>query len=145
MRDSWDEYFLEMANHVSKRATCDRLHVGCVLVRDKCVISTGYNGSISGMAHCDDIGHDFVDGHCIRTAHAEQNAICQAAKNGHSTDGCTAYITHSPCWTCFKLLVQCGVKGIIYENEYKMDSRIINTCLLLGIIMEEKCSSSVKE
>ena len=101
MRD-WDKYFLSIADVVASRATCDRLHVGAVIVKDRAIVSTGYNGSISGTNHCDDVGHlwNKEHTHCERTVHAEMNAIAQAAKLGNSVDGSTLYLTHTPCWIC---------------------------------------------
>ncbi len=90
MRPSWDQYFLKLAMLASERATCPRMHCGCVLVRHKHVLATGYNGSLPGLPHCDDIGCLIVNDHCIRTNHAEMNAITQAAKNGVSIAGATA-------------------------------------------------------
>ncbi len=116
MRKSWDAYFMDIAREVASRATCDRKHVGCVLVKDKYLIATGYNGSVGGLAHCDEVGHMIVNGHCERTSHAEANAIVQAAKHGVSTDGATAYITASPCWGCFKLLASAGVGRLVLRG-----------------------------
>jgi dCMP deaminase len=121
MRTTWDEYFMGIAEQVATRSTCDRASVGCVVVRDKTIVSTGYNGSMRGKPHCDDVGHLMQDGHCVRTVHAEQNAIAQAAKNGASINDATAYITHCPCWVCFKLLVNAGVKRIMYRDSYRVD------------------------
>ena len=118
MRQSWDEYFLMLARHVSTRATCDRLHAGCVLVRDKRILSTGYNGSLPGAGHCDDEGHLMQDGHCIATIHAEANAVANAARAGVSTMDSSAYVTATPCWNCIKNLVAAGVKDIVYEKKY---------------------------
>lgn len=132
MRKSWDEYFMDIAKAVSTRATCDRKHVGCVLVKDKYIIATGYNGSVSGLPHCDEVGHMMVNGHCERTSHAEANAIVQAAKHGVSTDGATAYITASPCWHCFKLLASAGIKRIVYGEFYR-DERIFEAAEILKI------------
>ena len=123
-RQTWDAYFLDLAGHASTRATCDRLHVGCVLVRDRDVIATGYNGSVSGLPHCDDAGHDMEDGHCVRTVHAEMNALCMSARNGHSTRGATAYVTHYPCWLCFKLLSQSGITRVVYKHRYHPNPRV---------------------
>ena len=81
-RVSWEKYFMNIATEVATRSTCDRKHVGAVIVREKTILSTGYNGSIKGLPHCDEAGHEMVDGHCVRTTHAEANAIVQAAKNG---------------------------------------------------------------
>lgn len=117
-RKSWDEYFLDIADEVSTRSTCNRLSVGCVIVKDKRIISTGYNGSIHGMGHCDDIGHLYNDqGRCIQTIHSEQNAILHA--NRLDLVGSTAYVTHYPCENCAKLLVQSGVKRVVYRNPYE--------------------------
>lgn len=118
MRQSWDEYFLMLADHVSTRATCDRLHAGCVLVRDKRILATGYNGSLPGVDHCDDVGHLMMDGHCVATAHAETNAVANAARAGVSTMDSTAYITHTPCWNCIKNLIAAGVNRIVFGKEY---------------------------
>jgi dCMP deaminase len=98
-RPSWDDYFLQIAFTVAQRSTCDRAHVGCALVRDRRILTTGYNGAPAGLPHCDDVGHLLVDGHCVRTLHAEQNALIQAALHGVSTEGATAYVTHQPCLT----------------------------------------------
>lgn len=112
---------MEIAKQVSTRATCDRLHVGAVIVKDKSILSTGYNGSISGLEHCDNVGHLMVNNHCVRTIHAEANAICQAAKNGNCTNGATIYITHSPCLNCFKLCASAGIKRIVFGKFYRDD------------------------
>lgn len=119
MRD-WNKYFMGMAENASTMATCDRLHVGCVLVRDKRIIATGFNGSLSGHDHCDDVGHLYNDeGRCIRTVHAEQNAILQCARYGIPTEGAVAYVNHEPCENCTKALVQAGVKRVYFKNPYK--------------------------
>lgn len=117
-RPDWDEYFLKIAQNVASRATCDRKHVGAVIVRDKVILSTGYNGSPRNMAHCDDVGHEMIEGHCVRTVHAEANAIAQAAKNGISVDGATLYTTASTCYDCFKLLINAGIKRVVYGEYY---------------------------
>lgn len=119
-RISWDEYFMSLANEAAKRSTCDRLSVGCLLVRDKRVVGTGYNGSVSGREHCDDVGHLYnAEQRCIRTVHAEQNAIADCAKRGVATDGATAYVTHEPCENCTKLLLQAGVVRIVFRSAYE--------------------------
>ncbi len=118
IRPSWDEYFMNIAEQVATRATCDRKHVGAVIVRDKVILSTGYNGSPRGMAHCDEVGHEIIEGHCVRTVHAEANAIAQAAKNGVSIEGATIYTTSSPCYDCFKLLINAGIKRVVYKEFY---------------------------
>lgn len=117
-RPSWDKYFLEIAKVVAKRSTCDRANVGAVIARNKVILSTGYNGAPRGLPHCDDVGHEIVDGHCIRTAHAEANAIAQAAKNGTPIDGASIYLTISPCYDCFKIMVNAGIKEVVYGNFY---------------------------
>ena len=109
---------MDMARKVAERSTCDRAHVGCVLVRDNRVLATGYNGSVSGMPHCDDIGHNVVNGHCKRTIHAEINAIIQCALHGVSSKGAIVYVTHYPCYDCAKALVNAGVLVVNYEQTY---------------------------
>jgi dCMP deaminase len=122
-RSSWDQYFMDIAAQVATRATCDRKHVGAVIVRDRTILSTGYNGSIRGMPHCDEVGHMMENGHCVATVHAEANAILQAAKNGVRIDGATLYTTASPCWPCFKLIANSGCVRIVYGEFYR-DPRI---------------------
>ena len=117
-RPSWDEYFLKLAMLVSERATCPRMHCGCVLVKDKNVIASGYNGSIPGDAHCDDAGCIVVDNHCVRTVHAEMNALIQAAKRGHPVEGATVYITNMPCTTCAKALITAGIKRVVVFADF---------------------------
>ena len=122
MRKSWDEYFIEITKLVAQRSTCDRAFVGCVLVNDEHrIISTGYNGSISGNPHCIDAGHKMRDGHCIATIHAEMNALLYCAKEGISVKGCTCYVTHFPCLNCTKSLIQAGIKKIVYIEDYRVD------------------------
>ena len=123
-RVSWDEYFMNISRVVATRATCDRKHVGAVLVRDKTILSTGYNGSIRGLPHCTEAGHMMEDGHCVATVHAEANAIIQAAKNGVRIDGAELYTTASPCWSCFKLIANAGIRAIYYGEFYR-DARSI--------------------
>ena len=127
IRPSWDEYFMEIANTVSKRATCDRGRSGCVVVRDRQILVTGYVGSPKGLPHCDEVGHQFkrmvhedgtVTEHCVRTVHAEQNAICQAAKLGSSLDGATLYCRMTPCRVCAMLIINCGIKRVVCEKKY---------------------------
>lgn len=103
---------------VSERATCPRMHCGCVLVRDRQILSTGYNGSIPGDVHCEDEGCYIVDNHCIRTIHAEMNAILQCSSHGINTKGSTAYVTNMPCTNCAKALVTAGVKEIVVFSDY---------------------------
>ena len=131
-RVSWETYFMNIAKEVSTRSTCDRKHVGAVIVRDKTLLSTGYNGSIKGLPHCNDAGCEMVDGHCIRTSHAEANAIVQAAKNGVAVNNSEIYVTASPCYNCFKLIANAGII-VIYYNELYRDERIIEHALESGI------------
>lgn len=121
MRPDWDSYFIKIANAVSERSTCDRAQVGCVLVLDKRILTTGFNGSPSGQPHCDEVGHLMVEGHCVRTIHAETNAIIQAALHGVSTKGATCYVTHFPCMNCAKALVNAGIVRLVYNNPYRID------------------------
>ncbi len=122
-RPDWDEYFMSIALQASKRATCDRKHVGAVIVKNKTILSTGYNGSIRNFPHCDDVGHMLEEGHCVATIHAEANSIVQAAKNGISIENATIYTTASPCWWCFKMIANAGIKKIVYGEIYR-DERI---------------------
>ena len=131
-RVSWETYFMNIAKEVSTRSTCDRKHVGAVIVRDRTLLSTGYNGSIKGLPHCNDAGCEMVDGHCIRTSHAEANAIVQAAKNGVKIDGSEIYVTASPCYNCFKLIANSGIKVIFYNELYR-DERIKDRAKEVGI------------
>lgn len=135
-RASWDEYFMKIAIQAATRSTCDRKHVGAVIVKDKTILSTGYNGSIRGLPHCDDIGHMMENGHCIATVHAEANSIIQAAKNGTAIDGADIYVTASPCWNCFKLIANSGIKRICYLEFYR-DERIITTAEQANIVLEQ--------
>jgi dCMP deaminase len=123
-RPTWDEYFLDIAFSVAERSTCDRAHVGAVLVRDKRILATGYNGSPAGLLHCDEVGHLIVDGHCVRTLHAEQNAIIQSALHGVSSENATAYVTHQPCLTCAKMLINAGVRRVVYAGNYLDENSI---------------------
>ena len=118
-RISWHKYFMNIAKEVAARSTCNRKAVGAVIVRDKQILSTGYNGSIKNMPHCCDVGCDIVDGHCVATVHAEANAIIQAAKNGVNINDSDIYVTASPCWNCFKLIANSGIKRIIYGEFYR--------------------------
>lgn len=117
-RPSWDEYFMELAQVVAKRSTCNRRSVGAVLVRDKRILTTGYNGSPAGLPHCLDVGCLMVDNHCVRAIHAEQNAIVQAALHGIDLRGSTCYVTSAPCVHCSKLLIAAGIQRIVFQDEY---------------------------
>ncbi|MCG8335485.1 MAG: cytidine/deoxycytidylate deaminase family protein [Proteobacteria bacterium] len=126
-RISWDEYFMELMDTVAKRATCDRGRSGCLIVRDRRIVSTGYVGSPPGLPHCDDVGHlmkEVIDedgtvrNHCVRTIHAEQNAICQAARYGISLEGTTLYCKMEPCRVCAMLIISSGIKKVVAKKKY---------------------------
>ncbi len=143
-RDSWENYFMRIALEVATRSTCDRKHIGAVIVRDRTILSTGYNGSIRGLAHCDEEGHMMENGHCVRTVHAEANALAQAAKNGVRVEASEIYITTSPCWTCFKLLANSGITKIYYGEFYR-DNRIFDAAKeaniqLVHLSIKDLCS-----
>lgn len=122
VRPTWDEFFINIAKEVAKRSTCDRANVGCVAVdKDNQVVATGYNGSISGMPHCDDVGHLVVNNHCLRSEHSERNLLASAARRGASIKGGTLYTSHFPCWFCFRLLCQAGISTIKFDQVKKND------------------------
>lgn len=131
-RVDWDVYFMNIAKVVASRSTCDRKFVGAVIVRDKTILSTGYNGSIRKLEHCFETGHMMENGHCVATIHAETNAIIQAAKNGVCIDGATIYTTASPCWNCFKIIANTGLKRICFGEFYR-DQRIFQVAKKLKI------------
>jgi len=127
LRPSWDEYFMQVTRAISNRATCDRGRSGCVIVGDRQILASGYVGAPPGLPHCDEIGHLFSsvihsDGftreHCVRTVHAEQNAICQAAKRGVALDGSTLYCSMTPCRICAMLIISCGISRVVCERKY---------------------------
>src|SRR6202162_6096162 len=118
-RVDWHTYFMNIAREVSTRAPCPRKHVGAVVVRDRTILSTGYNGSIRGLPHCEDAGCVMEDGHCVATVHAEANAILQAARNGVGVAGAELYTTASPCWPCFKLIANSGIRRVYYGEFYR--------------------------
>ena len=123
---------MNIAGEVATRSTCARKHVGAVIVRDKCILTTGYNGSVRGLPHCDDVGHLMEDGHCVRTVHAEANAIVQAARNGVRIDGSGIYVTASPCWSCFRLIASSGIGRIVFGEFYR-DAKVFEMSQALGI------------
>lgn len=123
---------MRIALQVATRSTCNRKHLGAVIVRDRTILSTGYNGSIRGLPHCDEGDHLMENGHCVRTVHAEANAIAQAAKNGIRLEGAEIYITASPCWTCFKLLANAGIIKINFGEFYR-DERIFEAAKMANI------------
>ena len=118
-RISWDQYFMAQSHLLALRSTCTRLTVGATIVRDKRIIAGGYNGSIAGGTHCIDDGCYVIDHHCVRTIHAEMNAILQCAKFGVPTEGAEIYVTHFPCLQCCKSLIQAGIKAVYYAENYK--------------------------
>ncbi len=132
LRVSWHEYFMNIAEQVATRSTCSRKHVGAVIVRDRTILSTGYNGSLRGAPHCDEVGHDLENDHCVRTVHAEANAVAQASKHGIRIDQAEIYVTASPCLTCFKLIANCGITKIYYKEFYR-DERITEYAKLAGV------------
>lgn len=137
MRPTWDQYFIKIALDVAERSTCDRAYVGAVLVRDKRILTTGFNGSPTGQPHCDTHGHLLVDGHCVRTIHAETNAIIQAALHGVSTKGATCYVTHFPCINCTKTLINAGIVRIVFINDYRVDDNALEFLKLAEVNLEK--------
>lgn len=126
-RPSWDEYFMEVCEAIAKRATCDRGRSGCVIARDNQILATGYVGAPAGLPHCDEVGHQLkrlvhedgaVTTHCVRTVHAEQNAICQAARRGIGIQGATLYCRMTPCRACAMMIINCGVTRVVCQRKY---------------------------
>ncbi|MFD1548391.1 ComE operon protein 2 [Levilactobacillus fuyuanensis] len=136
-RIPWDQYFMLQALVISTRSTCNRLSVGATLVRDKRIIAAGYNGSVSGDDHCLDEGCYLVDGHCVRTIHAEMNAILQCAKFGEATDGAEIYVTDFPCLQCTKMLLQAGIKKITYMRNYHNDPYAQKLITLKHVVLNQ--------
>jgi dCMP deaminase len=146
-RPSWDDYFLSLADAASKRSTCNRGRSGCVIVRDRQVLATGYAGSPTGLPHCDDVGHLMkkviqengqISEHCVRTVHSEQNAICQAAKRGISIQGATLYNRMTPCRTCAMLLINCGIIRVYCERKYQQSEESEKLFSDAGVTIEYK-------
>lgn len=118
---------MQITEIVASRSTCDRAFVGCVLVnKDHRIVSTGYNGSVAGNPHCDDVGHTMRDGHCIATIHAEMNALLYCAKEGIPTKDTICYVTHFPCLNCTKALIQAGIREVVYKNAYRVDDYAVS-------------------
>jgi dCMP deaminase len=126
-RPTWDEYFINLTRAVAERSTCDRGRSGAIIVKDKRILCTGYVGSPPGMPHCDEAGHDMrkmlnddgsISEHCVRTIHAEQNTLAQAAKFGISIEGATMYCKMTPCRVCSKMIVGAGIKKVVAEKDY---------------------------
>ncbi len=147
VRPSWDDYFMEVANTIAKRATCDRGRSGCVIAREQQLLVTGYVGSPTGLPHCDEVGHQFkkvihedesVTQHCVRTVHAEQNAICQAAKLGVALQGATLYCRMTPCRVCAMLIINCGITRVMCEKKYHAGAESEAMFARVGISIEYK-------
>ncbi len=126
-RPSWDEYFMEVVHAIAKRGICDRGRSGAVIAKNRMILATGYVGSPAGFPHCDEVGHQMkkvvhedgtITQHCVRTVHAEQNAICQAAKNGVSLIGSVLYLPMTPCRVCAMLIINSGIKRVVCEKRY---------------------------
>lgn len=128
----WASYFQDIARVVAKRATCPRRQVGAIIVKDRTILSTGYNGSVRKTDHCDTEGCIMENGHCVRTVHAEVNAIIQAAKNGVKIDGAEMYSTSGLCWNCLKIVANAGIKTVYYEDEYP-DAKVIDGAEKMGV------------
>ncbi|MGD8744168.1 MAG: cytidine/deoxycytidylate deaminase family protein [Candidatus Woesebacteria bacterium] len=146
-RPSWDDYFLEVADAISKRGTCDRGRSGCVLAKDKQILATGYVGSPAGFPHCDDVGHQMkklthedgsITQHCVRTVHAEQNAITHAAKRGVAIEGATLYTRMTPCRVCAMLLINAGVRKVVCERRYHAGKESDEMFKKAGVKLEYK-------
>jgi len=149
-RPSWDEYFLKVSDVVAERATCDRGRSGCVIAKDKRILTTGYVGAPAGLPHCDEVGHEMKEvthedgsssNHCVRTTHAEQNAIVQAARLGVSVEGATLYCKMTPCYTCAKMIVNAGIERVVCRKDYHASDatkRIFQKAGVALEIMEEE-------
>lgn len=150
IRPSWDQYFMEVVNAISRRATCNRGRTGCVIVKDHQILVTGYVGSAAGDDHCDEVGHMYqkrlnADGsiseHCIRTVHAEQNALAQAAKRGVAVDGATVYMKMEPCAVCAKMMINAGIKRIVCQQAYhaaEESRRVLKKCKVKLEVLDKK-------
>lgn len=135
-RPDWPYYFMDIAERVAQRSTCPRLAVGAVIVKQKRILATGYNGAPSGMDHCIDVGCLMVDDHCVRTLHAEQNAIIQAAQFGVSTEGSEIYCTSSPCLSCAKMIINAGVRKVWFSEGYP-DETALRFLKEAGVAVEQ--------
>lgn len=136
-RIPWEQYFMAQSVLLSLRSTCSRLEVGATIVRDKRIIAGGYNGSVSGDSHCIDEGCYVVDNHCVRTIHAEMNAILQCAKFGVPTEGSEIYVTHFPCLPCAKMILQAGISKIYYLNDYRNNEYALELIKQAGVELEQ--------
>ena len=136
-RISWDQYFMSQSHLLALRSTCERLSVGATIVREKRVIAGGYNGSVSGGDHCIEVGCKVIEGHCVRTIHAEINAILQCAKFGVPTEGAEIYVTHFPCLNCCKTIIQSGISKIYYAEDYRNHPYAIELLEAAGVEYEK--------
>lgn len=137
MRVGWEQYFLEMVDVVRKRSTCTRLSVGSVIVKDNVVVSTGYNGSPKDEEHCIDVGCLIKNGSCVRTIHAEMNAIMNSLKNRVNIEGSTIYVSHFPCYNCAKHIAQVGIKKVVYKEDYRNSEDTYNLFSNKGIEIKQ--------
>ena len=153
IRPNWDDYFFGFMEAASKRATCDRGRSGCVIVRDNHILVSGYVGAPKGLPHCDEVGHKFItiihedrekSLHCIRTAHAEQNAICQAAKLGIALEGSTLYCRMTPCRSCTQMIINCGISKVFCERKYQLALESEEMFDMAGIEYEYKFNEEQK-
>ena len=144
-RPSWDEYFMEVCRSIAKRATCDRGRSGCVIAKDNQILATGYVGAPSGLPHCDEVGHQMkklvhedgtITQHCVRTVHAEQNAICQAARRGAAIQGATLYCRMTPCRACAMMIINCGIRRVVCERRYHDGSESESMFATAGLKLE---------
>jgi len=142
VRPSWDDYFMDITFQVAKRSTCDRARVGSIIVKERRILTTGYNGAPAGLPHCDEVGHLMENNHCVATIHAEANAIVQAARNGVQIKSASIYITASPCWSCFKLIANVGIQAVYYGEFYR-DERIFEVAKTLGIQLTQVKSAAL--
>jgi len=144
-RPSWDDYFLKVSDVVGERATCGRGESGCVIAKDKRILTTGYVGAPAGLPHCSEVGHQIREvthesgethKHCVRTTHAEQNAIVQAARMGVSVEGATLYCKMTPCYTCAKMIVNAGIERVVCQKDYHASKDTKNIFEEAGVELE---------
>lgn len=123
-RPTFDVLYLRIADELAMRGTCSRLQVGAVITKETRIVGTGYNGACSSEPHCVDVGCELENDHCVRSVHAEVNAIINAARLGNSTEGGTLYLTHASCFACAKLVLNSGIRRVLYQREYRKDNRV---------------------
>lgn len=151
-RPTWDEYFLEIIDVISRRGTCDRGYAATVIVKDKRILTTGYVGAPPGLPHCDEVGHELREvndngtnsKHCIRTTHSEQNAIVQAAKFGISIDGSTLYTIMEPCYDCAKIIISAGIKRVVCKKKYHRAERTRDIFKQAGVRLDVMTNQTMK-